>query len=647
MGRWRANNRRFRRKKQSSSQTSSEDAAWSWQERQQLIRFFKNYKQGIENYIRNGGKKPLSYPSFMIGSIIFPELGTDTFRRPYLRLPVQLTGKQRKMVHEVCAEMDLFHAGIGEDDTRCVAVSYYADGFDTIEHLEQGFHFRFSDYKPHFLSDQERETRQIEAVEALIDQPGDCIRDFEEINYQEMESMDLSDIEPPSGSSGSYELVNTPEKMISCAETLGSAQIKELGFDIEAFNLNKFAQLTCLIQLASDSGHEFVIDVLAPGVWNHVSALRPLFEDPGVVKIGHSIGGLDVKCLHRDFGIVIVNGFDTYEAVKILGLEYQGLAAVCKHYGLVTSEEYQSLKDKYQAMDWRVRPLSREMILYGRYDVHYLIRLRKLIIRDLTRGTLFDKTALDLQVENTRAGHSLAEMLQQIEQEEDDVFVENIGDPVDYNESPGLEAKKSSSMIDFGAFEQSSLVRISVADAGKLRMEESLMKVLSVSQERCKSIWKRKTESCFDNAGYKEIRRRANRQEVIWSDAQEVLYEKLVTWREAVANQIQCLPPFVCDTSYLLLVALQRPKSDHALRRLLFRHPAVLEEEPKYRSDILALVAESLKLDGISTTEDTIFFYKDVETRLSRNRLLTNTALAAVVGATAFAVISWTRKRKR
>ena len=95
--------------------------------------------------------------------------------------------------------------------------------------------------------------------------------------------------------------------------------------------------MTCLIQLATNHGKEYVIDPLANDVWDCIHGLAPIFANPNIVKIGHSIGGLDVRCLHRDFGIFIVNAFDTYEAAQVLKLPSKGLAKVCQYYGMSSS----------------------------------------------------------------------------------------------------------------------------------------------------------------------------------------------------------------------------------------------------------------------------------------------------------------------
>ena len=121
--------------------------------------------------------------------------------------------------------------------------------------------------------------------------------------------------------------------MQECAEALSNPEITEIGFDVEAYNASKYHQATCLIQLYTNIGTEYVIDVLAEGVWDQVSKLQPIFGDANVVKVGHGISGVDVPCLHRDFGIFIVNAFDTYEAATVLHLKTaKGLAKLCEYY---------------------------------------------------------------------------------------------------------------------------------------------------------------------------------------------------------------------------------------------------------------------------------------------------------------------------
>jgi hypothetical protein len=185
--------------------------------------------------------------------------------------------------------------------------------------------------------DVDRETTARRNIDKLIDQPGNCLRDDRDVlDFLALDSDNLSTIAPPlehatydndnniNHDSDHWMLVDTADKMKQCVAELTEFAPSEIAFDVESYNKSKYTQLTCLLQVTSDAGKEYVIDTLAVGVWDEVGGLAPLFADPRIVKIGHSIGGLDVRSLHRDFGIFIVNAFDTYESAKILGLKAHG-----------------------------------------------------------------------------------------------------------------------------------------------------------------------------------------------------------------------------------------------------------------------------------------------------------------------------------
>jgi 3'-5' exonuclease len=265
-------------------------------------------------------------------------------------------------------------------------------------------------------------------VQYLVKHPEQCIRStgVDDIDMEFWRDADLSNATVASAmrsQSGDQDvqwtLVDSVEGMKEMLDALERRRPTEIALDVEAYNPSKQTQVTCLLQLAvsswpmssmpemfmdgsssnnnnnnlyksitgADGGcgcyHEYVIDVLAPGVWDMVGGLALYMADPSIVKIGHSLGGIDVRCLHRDFGIVVVNAWDTYEAAKVLKLPQLSLAALCQYYRLPAYDEYQALKDVYQTCDWRLRPLTGKMIQYGRYDVQYLMRLRVLQMRDL------------------------------------------------------------------------------------------------------------------------------------------------------------------------------------------------------------------------------------------------------------------------
>ena len=53
--------------------------------------------------------------------------------------------------------------------------------------------------------------------------------------------------------------------------------------------------------------------------------MRGVFDDPKIVKVLHG-ADRDVEWLQRDFGIYVVNMFDTGQAARVLRLPSKGLA---------------------------------------------------------------------------------------------------------------------------------------------------------------------------------------------------------------------------------------------------------------------------------------------------------------------------------
>ena len=88
-----------------------------------------------------------------------------------------------------------------------------------------------------------------------------------------------------------------------------------IAIDLEHHSLRSFQGLTCLLQLSSDS-HDYIVDCLAPAVRPSLGgALGPILSDPGVVKVFHGANS-DVMWLQRDFGLYVLNMFDTGQAAR-------------------------------------------------------------------------------------------------------------------------------------------------------------------------------------------------------------------------------------------------------------------------------------------------------------------------------------------
>ena len=86
---------------------------------------------------------------------------------------------------------------------------------------------------------------------------------------------------------------------------------------------------------------------------------------------------MDIGWLQRDFGIYVVNMFDTGQATRVLEYPRFSLAFLLKKFCDVTANK------QYQLADWRIRPLPAEMVLYAREDTHYLLYIYERLRNEL------------------------------------------------------------------------------------------------------------------------------------------------------------------------------------------------------------------------------------------------------------------------
>ena len=447
-----------------------------------------------------------------IDGVLLPDLqDTNVVEQRFLAFPKELSSYHRSIIHDICTdEVHLFHCGVDgtNEGERFVVVSVYSDGLDHVPGIapNESSSIFVEKYRPWITKKNINKDEGMKLgknmIWDLIDQPGRCLRDAcDTIDLREHD--DLSTIVPPESGDIDCLLVDTAEKMNGCIQDLNDNKPTKLAFDLECYNRSKENQMTCLIQLATNTGKTYIIDVLAEGVWDQVHGLATIFSDRSIVKIGHGIRGLDIQSLQRDFGIFVVNAFDTFEAAEVLKLEGKGLANICSHYGLQTSELYHDLKENYKATDWTKRPLTDPMILYGRYDVHYLIQLRKLMTRDLVRSAT-------LPIDNyTSSLHDLISSMN----EDDGVFEESHSDTT-------LESHE---FMNTGPQE--------VVSAKDLRMNPQLMRVLSKSQENCLKFWNSNPESPLKNKRFVSLATKK-----AFTNAQLNLYHNLASWRIDVAK---------------------------------------------------------------------------------------------------------------
>jgi exosome complex exonuclease RRP6 len=592
--------------------------------------------------IEESVKKSLESQSTWISDHEFPSLTKENVRRPYLEMPRSLETKERRVLYELCIYVGLYHTGAGKKfSNRYAVISVHPNGFDHIPDLEVPLEFPVTTCKlwcyrnDHVLdasssnSDLESYNRsrlhiecQTKKMKGIIEEymayPYKCIRD-------DMETVETMSNPPTFEMQHTSFVVDTVEKMNILLQELNSDQVTELAFDLEAYNQSKYKQVTCLLQLSTNLGNDYVVDVLAPNIWDLVSKLSPIFSNPKVVKIGHGISGIDVPSLHRDFGIFVVNVFDTMEAASKLGLNHHlGLAKLCKYYHLNSEddlEKHTQLKDNYQKCDWRERPLTNEMVEYGVLDVRFLPQLRRLLIRDLIASDHAIPSIVGDEIEfvsplklasglstmngrNCGTDEKFEEMLENgIENESEstsDKFEsrhtsrgENEVEMYDDGLSRPSFFTAHESMDNSGLF-----LTTQNDDMGKeeseLRYMPNLMDVLSSSQRQCLRLWSEKKEPPEKAENLLLIMQRADRykgtKKRVWNKEDMKLYYKLVDWRDNVAKRMGTMSSLVCTLNLLVFVAYHRPNSLSSIKKLNYALPIVLRERTELMQEMFSIV---------------------------------------------------------
>ncbi|TVU38885.1 hypothetical protein EJB05_12280, partial [Eragrostis curvula] len=157
--------------------------------------------------------------------------------------------------------------------------------------------------------------------------------------------------------STSYIWVDTEAQLEDLARLLSKE--KAFAVDTEQHSIRSFLGYTALMQISTQK-EDYLIDTIA--LHDAMGILRPVFADPSIYKIFHGSDN-DVLWLQRDFHIYVVNMFDTAKACEVL------------------SKPQKSLAYLLEREDWRLRPLTSEMIEYARTDAHYLLYIANCLAR--------------------------------------------------------------------------------------------------------------------------------------------------------------------------------------------------------------------------------------------------------------------------
>lgn len=242
MGRRRFRKDGYRQKRDSSDANSNSSAksrqrygnGLSTKDRKLASRYLNEYREKcLELY--TGTRKPRkryisdSNSPVVIAGCVFPMLTNAVLLQPYLALPMDLTGKQRKYIHELCVYANLYHAGAGlTKDERFIAISIYSDGLSHVPHMTSDPATSFLKFKPWFcrktfagISTVEATKHGHDAIYRFVDQPGECLRDgIDFLDMKDVEKEDLSKTVPPVLDEPTWMLVDSPEKMRQCIQEI-------------------------------------------------------------------------------------------------------------------------------------------------------------------------------------------------------------------------------------------------------------------------------------------------------------------------------------------------------------------------------------------------------------------------------------------
>jgi exosome complex exonuclease RRP6 len=165
--------------------------------------------------------------------------------------------------------------------------------------------------------------------------------------------------------------VGTQEELDALRANLVAA--REVGIDLEHHSFRSFQGFTCLMQITAN-GQDWLVDTLL--LRHALHCLNAVFEDPSIVKVLHGCDS-DVVWMQRDFGLYLVNVFDTGQAARYLGLQSFGLAYLLSTYCGV------NVSKAHQLSDWRIRPLPDAMARYAQRDTRYLSYLHEVMRKEL------------------------------------------------------------------------------------------------------------------------------------------------------------------------------------------------------------------------------------------------------------------------
>ncbi|KAI9293311.1 hypothetical protein K502DRAFT_306542 [Neoconidiobolus thromboides FSU 785] len=191
------------------------------------------------------------------------------------------------------------------------------------------------------------------------------------ISYPEHMTKPSEPTMPKSLQETKYKVIKEQSELEELIKELEKEQT--IAVDLEHHDYRSYHGFVCLMQL-STSDCDYIIDTLE--LRKELFELNRIFANPNIVKVFHG-ADQDIIWLQRDFGIYVVNMFDTYHASCALQLEKKSLAYLLKKYVNFDANK------AFQLADWRVRPLPKPMLDYAKSDTHFLIYIYETMKNEL------------------------------------------------------------------------------------------------------------------------------------------------------------------------------------------------------------------------------------------------------------------------
>ncbi|KAI3706595.1 hypothetical protein L6452_24451 [Arctium lappa] len=190
------------------------------------------------------------------------------------------------------------------------------------------------------------------------------LENFSVFNFVDINVWDIKPVRPPAVEFTPFKLVQEVHDLKELVARLQDTS--EFAVDLEHNQYRSFQGLTCLMQISTRT-EDFIVDTLKLRI--HIGPyLCEIFKDPTKKKVMHG-ADKDILWLQRDFGIYVCNMFDTGQASRVLRMERNSLEYLLLYFCGISANK------KYQTADWRLRPLTDEMLRYAREDTHYLLHI--------------------------------------------------------------------------------------------------------------------------------------------------------------------------------------------------------------------------------------------------------------------------------